>query len=65
MNNLIDFNVVYLFLFVFSVLINIRVLLMFILTLMHTPPKKLNITSTHTVIIGLSLSYIITYLINT
>lgn len=60
MNNL---ETIFLFLFIFSVFFNIRILFKFILSVLQTPPKKLEIVTRELLLIGITLSYILTYII--
>jgi hypothetical protein len=50
------------FLFIFTLLIVIRVIFKFLNSLLSTPPKPLTIGSRELTIIGLSIAYIITFI---
>lgn len=56
-------NQIYTFLFIFSLLGFFKSLINFLLLIFSNPPKKLEYTDKEVTIIGVFLSYIITYLI--
>lgn len=60
---MINFQTLYLFLFIFSILTNIRLVTKFMSALLHNPPKKLDLSSRELFFQGLTLSYMITYII--
>jgi len=52
------------FLFVFSIMALIRLLVNFLRALLSTPPKKFELVESEIIIYGTLLSYIITYIIH-
>jgi len=54
---------IFLFLFIFSVLTVLRAVLRFVGTLLQEQPEKFVLTNRVLIFLGLSISYIITYLI--
>jgi hypothetical protein len=58
-----NIGTIYLFFFIFSVLFNTRILFKFLLSVLQTPPKKLEIDKKELLTIGITLSYILTYII--
>jgi hypothetical protein len=58
-----NLDVLYLYFFIFSLLFNLRVLFKFIISVFQNPPTKINLTRLDLISVGLSVSYIITYLI--
>jgi hypothetical protein len=60
MNNL---DTIYLFFFIFSILFNIRILFKFIVLILQNPPKKLELTKKELLIVGITFSYLLTYII--
>ncbi len=54
---------IFLFLFIFSILTNLRVVIKFISALLQDPPQKLVLSSRELFFNGLMLSYLITYII--
>lgn len=54
---------IFLFVFIFSSLFITRIIANIILSIMATPPKKIIYTNRNLLYLGLTLSYIITYLI--
>lgn len=60
---MISYDSIFLFIFVFSLLIVLRTLGRFIGALLKNPPSQLIMTGRELITLGLSISYIITYLI--
>jgi hypothetical protein len=60
---MINYNTIFLFVFVFSILTNLRLVIKFVSALLHTPPQKLVLSSRELILNGLMLSYLITYII--
>jgi len=58
-------DTIYLFIFIFSIIAVIRVSFKFIFSLLQPQPTKLEISSRENFLIGLFITYIITYLIQT
>jgi len=56
-------NDISLFLFIFSILSFLRILIKFISALLQNPPQKLELGSGELIFNGLVISYIITYII--
>jgi hypothetical protein len=56
-------NSLFLFVFIFSLLVIIRTIFNFISSLYQNPPQKLFLNYGELIFLGLSISYIITYLI--
>jgi hypothetical protein len=54
---------IFLFLFIFSVLTVLRAVLRFVGTLLQEQPERFVLTNRVLIFLGLSISYIITYLI--
>jgi hypothetical protein len=52
-----------LYIFIFSTLLNLRLGLKFIVSMFQNPPTKINLSTIELTLVGLSISYIITYLI--
>jgi hypothetical protein len=52
-----------LFIFVYSVMAILRFIINFIIAMLSTPPKRVEVSLLETSVYGLFLSYIITYLI--
>jgi hypothetical protein len=61
---MLDINNIFLFVFIFSLLGVVRVLAKTIVSLFRTPPTKVEFTNLETIVFGLFMSYIITYLLN-
>jgi hypothetical protein len=59
-----NLQTIYLFIFIFSLLFNLRIGFKFIISIFQNPPVKINFNKYELIFIGLSLSYIITYLIS-
>lgn len=60
-----NFESIFLFLFIFSLLTVTRVVFRFIITLLHKNPEKIVYSDRVIIYLGLSVSYIITFLIKT
>jgi hypothetical protein len=60
MNNI---DTIFLFLFIFSILTIARLVVKFVGALLLTPPQKMGLSSGSLIFHGLTLSYIITYII--
>ena len=60
-----NINTIYLFVFIFSILSISRIVFKFIISLLQTDPKPINIGGREIFLYGLSLTYIITFLIQT
>jgi hypothetical protein len=58
-----NIETIYLFIFVFSILLNLRTTFKFIISLLQTTPERMVLSGGEILLNGLSLSYIITYLI--
>jgi hypothetical protein len=58
-----NIDTIYLFVFVFSSILLMRTIFRFIISLLQTIPEKMNLSGREILFNGLSLSYIITYLI--
>lgn len=58
-----NIETIFLFVFIFSVLTVLRTVFMFLSTLLQNQPEKIVLSSRVLIYIGLSMSYIITYLI--
>jgi hypothetical protein len=58
-----NLNDISLFLFIFSILSFLRILIKFTSALLQTPPQKLELGSGELIFNGLTISYIITYII--
>jgi len=56
-------NQIYTFLFIFCLLAVFRTVTNFFVSIFSNPPKKIEYTDKETILIGVFLSYIITYLI--
>lgn len=54
----------FIFVFVFSILMVLKNVFGFLSALLSNPPKKFQVTSRETLYIGLSSSYIITFIIS-
>jgi hypothetical protein len=61
---MINYNTIFLFVFVFSILTNLRLVVKFVSALLQTPPKKMVLSNRELIFNGLMLSYLITYIIN-
>lgn len=61
---MINIESILLFVFVFSSLVLFRTVVTFISSLLQTPPKKMVMTNRELIYNGLSLSYIITYILS-
>jgi hypothetical protein len=55
---------IFLFIFIFTILYTFRIVLRFFFNLIKTPPEKFLLSGGEQTLLGLSISYIITYLIN-
>jgi hypothetical protein len=58
-----NIETIYLFFFIFSVLFNTRILFKFVISVLQTPPKKLELTKKELLTIAITLSYLLTYII--
>jgi hypothetical protein len=54
---------IYFFVFVFTILVVLRTATIFVGSLLQNPPKKLVLSNRELILNGLSLSYILTYII--
>jgi hypothetical protein len=61
---MLNYNTIFLFVFVFSILTNVRLVVKFVSALLHNPPQKMVLSSRELIFNGLMLSYLITYIIN-
>jgi hypothetical protein len=61
---MINYNVIFLFVFIFSTLIILRTVFKFISSLLQNPPQKMVISSKELLLIGLSTSYFLTYILS-
>lgn len=59
---MMDINNIFLFFFIFSLLGVFRVLLMTLVSLLRTPPTKLELSIRETIFFGIFLSYVLTYI---
>jgi hypothetical protein len=59
---MLDVNNIFLFLFIFSLLGVIRVILMILVSLFRTPPTKVVLSIRETIFFGIFLSYVLTYI---
>ncbi len=59
---MLDINNIFLFLFIFSLLGVIRVILMILVSLFRTPPTKVVLSIRETIFFGIFLSYVLTYI---
>lgn len=60
---MLNYNTIFLFVFVFSILTNLRLVVKFVSALLQNPPQKLVLSSRELILNGLMLSYLITYII--
>jgi Na+-driven multidrug efflux pump len=60
-----NIDTIYIFVFIFSILTILRIFLKFIISLLQSNPKPIVIESREIFLYGLSLAYIITFLIQT
>jgi hypothetical protein len=58
-----NINTIYLFVFVFSAILLMRTTFKFIISLLQSNPERMVLSSREILFNGLSLSYLITYLI--
>jgi hypothetical protein len=58
-----NIGTIYLFVFVFSILLNLRTTFKFIISLLQDTPQKMVLSGGEILLNGLTLSYVITYLI--
>jgi|TARA_R110000868_G_scaffold181576_2_gene422495 hypothetical protein len=58
-----NIETIYLFVFIFSTILLVRTTLKFIISLLQTKPEKMVLSNREILFNGLSLSYLITYLI--
>jgi hypothetical protein len=58
-----NIETIYLFVFIFSTILLVRTALKFIISLLQTKPEKMVLSNREILFNGLSLSYLITYLI--
>jgi hypothetical protein len=58
-----NIGTIYLFVFVFSILFNLRTTFKFIISLLQDTPQKMVLSGGEILLNGLTLSYVITYLI--
>jgi hypothetical protein len=58
-----NIETIYLFVFIFSTILLARTTLKFIISLLQTKPEKMVLSNREILFNGLSLSYLITYLI--
>ena len=58
-----NIETIYLFVFIFSTILLVRTTLKFIISLLQTKPEKMVLSDREILFNGLSLSYLITYLI--
>jgi hypothetical protein len=58
-----DFNTIYLFVFIFSVLTVLRTVFRFIVSLLQESPQKLVLSSRELIFLAISISYCLTYII--
>jgi hypothetical protein len=61
---MLNINNLFLFIFIFSLLGILRILSMFIVSLLQNPPKEMVISKRETILFGVFISYVITYLLN-
>jgi hypothetical protein len=61
---MLDINNIFLFVFTFSILGVFRVAFKLFVSLFGNPPKKLELSNRETILLGLFISYIITYIFN-
>jgi len=61
---MINYNTIYLFLFIFSILTNLSLVIKFVSALQLNPPQKMVLSCGELIFNGLMLSYFITYIIN-
>jgi hypothetical protein len=62
-HNMTNINTIYIFIFVFSILAVLRVTLKFFISLLQPEPQKMEWSSRETFLMGVFISYIITFLI--
>jgi len=58
-----DFNTIYLFVFIFSMLTVLRTVFRFIVSLQQESPQKLVLSSRELIFLAISISYCLTYII--
>ena len=58
-----NIDAIYLFVFVFSILVSLKNVTKFISALLQTEPKPLVYSNRELIFLGISISYIITYLL--
>jgi len=58
-----DFNTIYLFVFIFSMLTVLRTVFTFIVSLLQESPQKLVLTNRELIFLAISISYCLTYII--
>jgi len=61
---MVDIKNIFLFVFIFTLLVCIRNIVILFISIFKTPPKQVKYTNKEIIYIGLSISYIITYLLN-
>jgi hypothetical protein len=61
---MLDINNIFLFVFIFSILGVFRVFFKLFVSLFGNPPKKLELSNKETILFGLFISYIITFILN-
>lgn len=61
---MINYDAIYLFVFIFTSLSILRTVVNFIRALLSNPPERFGITSKELIFFGLSLSYFLTYLLH-
>jgi len=60
---MLDINNLFLFIFIFSLLGVLRVVIKTLVSLFRDPPTPVELTSRETIVFGLFLSYVLTYII--
>jgi hypothetical protein len=61
---MLDINNIFLFIFIFSLLGVLRVVIKTVVSLFRDPPTPGELTTRETIVFGLFLSYALTYIIN-
>jgi hypothetical protein len=61
---MLDINNIFLFIFIFSLLGVLRVVIKTVVSLFRDPPTPVELTTRETIVFGLFLSYALTYIIN-
>lgn len=59
---MLNVNVIFFFLFIFSILVSLRTVFKYIGALLQRDPQQVKISSRELIYIGLSISYIFTYI---